>query len=113
MIKFKKVLCNILECTEFDLKGLKSFTRSNGKDILSEFEGGCHYDGKVIQENVPFIQLDFPFHCTFIPESKFNFVTKILLYYAMNYSHIVTIDEKRFFTNAPANLRDKFVQVVK
>ena len=112
MIKFKKVLCNVLECTEYDEKGLKSSVKVNDNVTLREFEGGCHYDGKLIQENVPFIQLDYPFHCTYIPEKKFNFITKLILHYAINYSHTVIIDEKRFFTNAPANLRDKFVQVI-
>ena len=112
MIKFKKVLCDVLECTEYSEKGLKTSSKVDGKLVLREFEGGWHYGGKIIKENVPFIQLDYPFHCTYIPVCKFNFITKLILYYAMNFSHAVTIDDKRFYSDTPHNVKDKFVQIV-
>jgi len=112
MIKYNKVYCNILKCTDYEEKGIKATTKVKGKVILRDFEGGCHYDGEVIEKNVPFIELGTPFHNVYIPESKFNAYTKLIVNFCRNYLHRITFDEKRFYPTTPFEPGDIFVEKV-
>lgn len=112
MVKYTKVCCDILKCTEYEEKGLKATTKVNGKVILRDFEGGCHYDGEILKKNVPFIELGKPFHGVYVPEEKFNFYTKFLINFYVNYIHKVTFDEKRFYSTSPFEVGDVFVEKV-
>lgn len=113
MIKYNKVYCDILKCTEYEEKGLKATTKVNGKITMRDFEGVCHYDGEVIEKNIPFIELDYPFHGVYIPENKFKGYTKFLINFCRNYLHRITFDEKRFYTTSPFEVGDIFVEKVK
>jgi len=112
MIKYKKVYCNILKCTDYEDKGLKSSTKINGKVVMMDFEGGYHYDGEVLEKNVPFIELGSPFHGVYVPEKKFNFYTKLLIKLCTSYLHKVTFDEKRFYSTSPFEIGDIFVEKI-
>ena len=110
MIKYKKVHCDILKCTEYEEKGIKSSSKINGEIVFRDFEGLCHYDGKVLENNVPFIELDYPFHGVYIPENKFKGYTKFLVLLSKNYLHKITFDEKRFYSTSPSEVGDIFVK---
>ena len=112
MIEYKKVLCDILKCTDYEEKGMKSSSKINGEVIFRDFEGICHYDGKIIEKNVPFIELGAPFHSVYVPESKFNAYTKFLINFCRNYLHKITFDEKRFYSSSPFEVGDIFVEKV-
>jgi len=112
MIKYRKVLCDILKCTEYEEKDIKATTKMDGKVIMRDFEGGCHYDGKILEKNVPFIELGSPFHGVYVPESKFNTYTKLLINICINYLHKVTFDEKRFYSTSPFEVGDIFVEKI-
>lgn len=112
MIKFKKVYCDILKCTEYEERGIKSSTKVNGDIIIRDFEGGCHYDGEVLEKNVPFIEIGSPFHGVYVPERKFNILTKFIINFCRSYLHRITFDEKRFYTTSPFEIGDIFVEKV-
>ena len=110
MIKYKKVYCDILKCTEYEEKELKSSTKVNGKVIIRDFEGGTHYNGEVIEENVPFIELGAPFHNVYVPKNKFKGYTIFLINFCKSFLHRITFDEKRFYTTSPFEIGDIFVE---
>lgn len=112
MIKYKKVTCDILKCTNYEEKGLKVSTKTNGKVIIRDFEGGSHYNGEVLEKNIPFIQLGAPFHDVYVPENKFNALTKFIINFCRSYLHRLTFDEKRFYTTTPFEVGDIFVEKV-
>ena len=112
MIKYKKVYCDILKCTQYEERGMKSSSKINGEVVIRDFEGVCHYYGEVIEKNVPFIELGAPFHSVYIPECKFNAYTKFLINFYINYLHKITFDEKRFYTTSPFEVGDIFVEKV-
>ena len=113
MIEYKKVFCDVLKCTDYEEKGMKSSSKINGEVIFRDFEGICHYDGEIIQKNVPFIELGLPFHGVYVPESKFNAYTKFIINFCKNYLHTITFDEKRFYSTSPCNVGDIFVEKIK
>lgn len=112
MIKYKKVLCDILKCTEYEEKGMKSSSKVNGEVIIRDFEGVCHYHGEVMEKNVAFIELAPPFHGVYIPESKFKGYTKFLINFCRSYLHRITFDEKRFYSTSPFEVGDIFVEKI-
>ena len=112
MIKYNKVLCDILKCTEYEEKELKSTTKIDGEAIIRDFEGGIHYDGEVIEKNVPFIELGTPFHGVYVPQRKFNAFTKFIINFCIKYIHKVTFDEKIFYSPTPFEIADIFVEKV-
>ena len=85
---------------------------SNGNVLFESGFGSSTYDGKPIQEKVPFIEVDEPFHYLYIPESKFNFITKFLVRFHSKFRHGITLDNKRFYNTSPNKIGDIYVKVV-
>lgn len=113
MFTYKKVLCDILECTEYEYKSNMCSTLSDSKGtVISECGfGSSNYTGKTIQEKVPFIEVDEPFHYLYIPENKFNFITTFLIGFHSKFHHGITLDNKRFYNTGPNKLHDIYVKV--
>lgn len=113
MIKTKTVICDVMECTEYEERGIKSTLRdSKRNDIISEFNGVCYYDGKPIKHNVPFIMLDYPLYGLCIPENKFNLKVKFLIYFYTFFKSGILIDGKTFFELSPDKIGDKYLKVI-
>ena len=104
MIKYEKVLCDIMECTAHSQKGIIS------SGLLSGFDGCIYYDGKPIEKNIPFIHITERFTELYIPENKFNFITKFLIGFHSRFNRGITIDNKKFFTSYPDKIGDIFVK---
>lgn len=112
MLRYKKVLCDILSCTEHSHKGIKSSCKMNEDVILSGFDGCIYYDGKPVQKRIPFIEITEPYSGLYIPENKFNFITTFLIGFHSRFHHSIAIDNKRFYTSSPDKVGDIFVKKV-
>ena len=112
MIKYKKVLCDIMECTEYEYKSRMSSTLSDSKgNVIAESGFGVSsYDGKPIHKNVPFIQVSEPYYYLYIPEEKFNFITKFLIVYSVKFKKGITLNNKRFYKTSPNKIGDVYVK---
>ena len=113
MIKYNKVLCDIMECTEYEYKSSMRSTLSDSKGNIM-FESGfgsSSYNGKPINKNVPFIQVSEPFRYLYIPENKFNFLTTFLIGLHSKFNNGITIDNKRFYNTSPHKKGDIYVKV--
>lgn len=112
MIKYKKVLCDLMECTEYEYKSSMRSTLSDSKGNIM-FESGfgsSSYNGKPINKNVPFIQVSDPYYYLYIPEEKFNFITKFLIAYSVKFKKGITLNNKRFYNTSPHKIGDVYVK---
>lgn len=112
MIKYEKVLCDIMECTEHSQKGIKSSAKINEDVVFESFDGVCYYDGKAIQKRIPFVHITEPYNGVYIPESRFNFITSFLIGFKSKFHGGITIDNKRFYSSSPFKVGDIFVEKI-
>ena len=113
MVKYSKVLCDILKCSEYKRSGVSSSASMNEDVIFSSFDGCIYYVGKPIKKRVPFIKINEPFCDLFVPENKFNFVTLFLIGLYSKINKGITIDNKRFYSSDPDKIGDIYVKVFK
>ena len=113
MIKYEKVLCDIMECTEYEYKSSmrSTISDSNGNTMFESGFGTKYYDGKPIKEKVPFIQVSEPYYYLYIPENKFNFITTFLIRFHSKFNNGITLDNKRFYNTSPNKYGDTYVKV--
>lgn len=113
MIKYEKVLCDIMECTKYEYKShmRSTLSNSNGNIMFESGFGSSSYDGKPIKEKVPFIQVSEPYRYLYIPENRFNFLTKFLIWFHSKFHHGITIGNKRFYSTSPNKLGYIYVKV--
>jgi len=112
MIKYKKGLCDVLKCTEYEYKShmTSSIRDSKGNVIAESGFGSSRYDGKPIQKDISFIQVSDPYYL-YIPEEKFNFISKFLIAYSVKFNKGITLNNKRFYSTSPNKLGDIYVKV--
>jgi len=109
MIKTKKVLCDILKCSKHSKSGVTSCATMNEETLFGSFDGCIYYDGKAIEKRICFIEVTEPYSGLYIPENKFNFVTRFLIGFHSKFHRGITIDNKRFYTSTPHKIGDIFV----
>lgn len=112
MIKYKRVLCDIMECTKYEYQshGRSTLSDSEGNIIIECGFGTSSHDGKPIQKNVPFIQVSEPFQYLYIPEKKFNFLTTFLIGFHSKFHRGITLNNKRFYNTSPNKIGDIYVK---
>lgn len=111
MIKYKRVLCDVLKCSEYKESGARSSCSINNDVAFDSFDGCIYYDGDTIEKGIPFIKLIKPFPELYIPENKFNFITSFLIGLHSKIHRGITIDNKKFYISSPHKIGDVYVQV--
>ncbi len=113
MIKYEKVLCDIMECTEYEYKSRmrSTLSDSNGNTMFESGFGTSSYDGKAIQKNLPFIQVSEPYRYLYIPENKFNFLTKLIIAFSSKFHKGIVLNNKRFYNTSPNKIGNIYVKV--
>ena len=112
MIKWKKVLCDIHECTECEHKThmRSSLSDSKGNIMFESGFGSSSYNGKPIRKNVPFIQVSDPYYYLYVPEEKFTFITRVIITLSSKFKKGITLDNKTFYNTSPNKIGDIYVK---